>query len=58
LVRCWQEGKAAPGKAAHWRFSVEEILYKQYRKGFDSLEALLAFWQTEFSEGGDDPAIE
>jgi hypothetical protein len=54
LIRCWQEGKTDPGKAAYWRFSVEEVLHERYRKGFDSLESLIAFLHTEFSGGKDE----
>jgi hypothetical protein len=56
LVRCCQGGKAAPGNAAHWCFSVEEVLHERHRRGFDSLEALVAFWQTEFSGSDDEPS--
>lgn len=58
LVRCWQQGKALPGKAVHWRFSVEEVLHERYRKGFDSLEALIAFLRTEFSGSKNEPCEE
>ncbi|MBE9508875.1 MAG: hypothetical protein IMY86_12615 [Chloroflexi bacterium] len=51
LLRCWQEGEAAPGKEPHYRFSVEEILRKRPRRGFDSLEALVAFLRAELSSG-------
>lgn len=66
LLRCWQEGEAAPGKEPLWRFSVEEILpfdpsaalrgsgqrqlgtlRERRRKGFGSLEALIAFLRAE-----------
>ena len=78
LLRCWQEGEAAPGKEPLWRFSVEEILPfapsaalrlcsgqgsgqhklgalpERRRKGFSSLEALVAFLQAEFASGEDE----
>lgn len=41
LLRCWQEGGDIPDKAPHWRFSVEEVLSKQPRRGFGDLESLL-----------------
>jgi len=47
LLRCWQEGEAAPGEEPRCRFSVEEILHKRRRKGFDNLEALLDFLRAE-----------
>ena len=49
LLRCWQEGEAAPGKEPLWRFSVEEILNERRRKGFSSLGALIAFLQAELA---------
>jgi hypothetical protein len=54
LLRCWQEGEAAPGKEPLWRFSVEEILNERRRKGFSSLGALIAFLQAELA-GGEEP---
>lgn len=53
LLRCWQEGETVDDKAPHWRFSLEEVLRKEPRQGFDSLEALLAFLQTELTDGSD-----
>jgi hypothetical protein len=47
LLRCWQEGEAAAGQEPLWRFSVEEIVPERRRKGFTSLEALLAFLRAE-----------
>ena len=49
LLRCWQEGEAAPGKEPLWRFSVEEILHERCRKGLSSLEALVAFLRDELA---------
>ena len=51
LLRCWQEGEAAPGKEPLWRFSVEEISNERRRKGFSSLGALIAFLQAELASG-------
>ncbi len=56
LLRCWQEGKATPGKVSLWRFSVEEILHKRYQKGFSSLGALFAFLQAELVDGEEKPS--
>lgn len=53
LLRCWQEGEAAPDRKPHWRFSVEEILHKRRRQGFDSLETLVAFLRAELAGGED-----
>lgn len=55
LLRCWQEGEATGDKAPPWHFSLEEILRKEPRQGFDSLEALAAFLQTELADGPDGP---
>lgn len=55
LLRCWQEGGDTPGGAARWRFSVEEVLRKQPRRGFDDLEALFHFLQAEMAGGEDQP---
>jgi hypothetical protein len=54
LLRCWQEGEAAPGKEPHWRFSLEEVLHERRRKGFDSLEALVAFLRAELTGSRDE----
>jgi hypothetical protein len=55
LLRCWQEGEAIPGKDTHWCFSVEEILRKRPRRGFGSLEALLAYLRAELTGGEGEP---
>lgn len=47
LLRCWQEGQAAPDGEPGWRFSVEEVLYRRRRWGFTGLESLLGFLQAE-----------
>jgi hypothetical protein len=56
LLRCWQEGEAAPGKEPLWRFSVEEILNERRRKGFSSLGALIAFLRAELAGGEEEPS--
>jgi hypothetical protein len=56
LLRCWQEGEAPPGKEPLWRFSVEEILHERRRKGFSSLEALIAFLRAELASGKEEPS--
>lgn len=38
LLRCWQEGEA-------WRYSVESAGDEEGRRGFGSLEALVAWLQ-------------
>jgi hypothetical protein len=56
LMRCWQEGKAAPGAKPRWRFSLEGVLQNRPRQGFDTLEELIAFVQAELDDerGGAD----
>ena len=54
LLRCWQEGNAAPEQPPRWRFSVEEVLRKGPRRGFQSLEALMAYLQAELAAGSED----
>jgi len=53
LLRCWQEGEAAPGEEPRYRFSVEEVLHRRRRQGFDGLEALVAFLRAELAGGGE-----
>jgi hypothetical protein len=56
LLGCWREGGDAPGTAPHWRFSVEEVLSKQPRRGFDDLESLFDFLRAEMAGGENEPA--
>jgi hypothetical protein len=42
------------GTKSRWRFSVEEILHKRCRRGFDDLEAFIAFMRAELAGGEDD----
>jgi hypothetical protein len=46
LVRCWRED-AAPGSLPVWRFTLEEVLHRGKRRGFNSLAALFAFLEAE-----------
>jgi hypothetical protein len=54
LLRCWREGKATPDGKPRWRFSVEEVLHERHRRGFGSLEALVAFLRAELTGGTDE----
>jgi uncharacterized pyridoxamine 5'-phosphate oxidase family protein len=47
LLRCWQEGEAAPGKEPGWRFVMEEVLHPRRRWGFAGLAPLLGFLEIE-----------
>jgi hypothetical protein len=58
LLRCWQEGECAEDQVPHWRYSVEEILNKEPRRGFDSLEALIDFLRMELAAQGTSPLPE
>jgi hypothetical protein len=55
LLRCWQEEASDPNGTPGWRFSVEEVLHERQRRGFDSLEALVAFLRDELADGEGDP---
>jgi len=48
LIRCWRD-RSGSDEEHPWRFSVEEILSERRRRGFGSLEALVAFLQAEFA---------
>ena len=56
LLRCWQEGEAAPGHEPTWRFSVEEVLHERRRQGFSSLDGLIAFLRAELAGSGKEPS--
>jgi P pilus assembly chaperone PapD len=56
LLRCWREGEAASDREPLWRFSVEEILPERRRKGFNNLEALIAFLRAELEGSEDEPS--
>ena len=53
LLRCWRERRAAAGKSV-WRFSVEEVFGERRRRGFHSLEALVASIQGELREADEE----
>jgi hypothetical protein len=52
LLRCWPEGKAPRSDEIRWRYSLEGVLPKRSRQGFDDLESLLAFLQGELVDDG------
>ena len=47
LIRCWRERDVTSPGAARWRFSVEEVLRKRKRQGFQDLPSLVAFLRSE-----------
>jgi hypothetical protein len=55
LLRCWQEGRVLRGDEVRWRYSLESVLPRGSRQGFDDLESLVAFLQGELIDGGDKP---
>jgi hypothetical protein len=51
LLRCWRERGTASGRESQWRFLVEEVLQdERRRKGFSSLNALIAFLEVELTD--------
>lgn len=52
LLRVWRERPALPGRPAVWRFSLEDTRTRQ-RRGFATLEALVAFLRVELMERGE-----
>lgn len=53
LLRCWQEGSGEPEGENRWRFSLEEVLHKRWRRGFSSLDGLVDFLKAELTSGED-----
>jgi hypothetical protein len=54
LLRCWREAATL-----RWRFSAEEVLTKQPRRGFDALESLFNYLRAEMAgdeDGADAPS--
>jgi hypothetical protein len=59
LLRCWWERGATAIRKPVWRFSLEEVFGERRRRGFRSLEALVAFvrgelWEAEADEDPDE----
>ena len=54
LLRCWREEGTPSCQAPRWRFSVEDILQHRSRRGFEDLDALVAFLRAELTDGGDE----
>jgi hypothetical protein len=51
LLRCWRETEAEPGGQAAWRFCLVEPGNGETKRGFASLEALLAYLWQELEAG-------
>jgi hypothetical protein len=54
LLRCWQEGRALSSDEIHWSYSLEQVLPKRSRQGFDDLESLVAFLRGELTDSEDE----
>ena len=54
LLRCWWERRATIALGRVWRFSLEEVFGERRRRGFHSLEALVAFVRGELREADSD----
>ena len=54
LLRCWQERSQRPEYLPLWRFSLEDP-HSGQRRGFASLEALVAFLETVLSSDANIP---
>jgi hypothetical protein len=54
LLRCWRERRGAAAWEFLWRFSLEEVFGERRRRGFHSLEALIAFIRGELQEADSD----
>jgi hypothetical protein len=52
LLRGWQEESPSFDDTVEWRFSVEELLSKRWRKGFTSIQDLLDFLEAELACAG------
>jgi len=50
LLRCWQEADAGPGGESAWRFALARAGGEGTRRGFASLEALVAYLRQELEE--------
>ena len=54
LLRCWETRGQRPTRPTTWRFSVEDI-HTGERRGFASVQALIAFLETELA--GEEEAV-
>jgi hypothetical protein len=52
LLRAWRERPASRRRPAVWRFSLEDTRTRQ-RRGFATLEAMVAFLRARVAEEGD-----
>jgi hypothetical protein len=54
LLRCWRERRAMAAGRPVWRFSVEGVFGERRRRGFRSLETLVAFIRGELQKADSD----
>jgi hypothetical protein len=52
VIRCWREGSQPAGDPAAWRFAVEPIRPGGERRGFGTIDSLVAFLLAELAAGG------
>lgn len=50
LLRCWQEADAGTAGELTWRFTLVQLGQGQTKKGFASLEDLVAYLRVELQE--------
>jgi hypothetical protein len=56
LLRCWREPGAGPDGESAWRFTLTQPGDKGSRRGFASLEDLVAYLREELEMGGPSPS--
>lgn len=54
LLTCWEERNGSPDVPVTWRFKLEKLRAGQ-RRGFATLEALMAHLRTELAAGQNKP---
>lgn len=55
LLRCWQESNAGPAGEPAWRFTLVQMGEEQTKKGFASLEELVAYLDEQLAQAGRNP---
>ena len=55
VLRCWLEESPLSAKEACWRFSLEQVLKGRSRRGFGSLEAMIAYPRLALDAAAADP---
>ena len=55
LLRCWQEADAGPAGQAAWRFTLVQMGEGKTKRGFASLEELVAYLDEQLAQAGSNP---